>query len=202
MKRKMNNISIMQLQMVLLGFVFRCGKCQNFWKTEFFSTNTPTFKQSFPNHDSFKELADCVCRAKHELVWGISQSGVDVMWCELLWQLHVSLQRCQPFLTDSFSCQPSHLKKSVWLHFTQLEWKTLTDTTLYIPWCLMTPPPPGRSHYTSRWQVTPRSSNLFKDIKMFWGQKVVTLEASSLFMMEPDRFDTTSSVVCSLTTKT
>lgn len=35
-----------------------------------------------------------------------------------------------------------------------------------------------------------------RDIKMLRGQKAVTLEASILFMMKPDRFNTISSVVC------
>lgn len=41
-----------------------------------------------------------------------------------------------------------------WLHFTQLEWKKLTDTSWYIPSGLMTPPPPPPRGVTFHNQVT------------------------------------------------
>lgn len=37
--------------------------------------------------------------------------GVDVNWRELPWQCRERLPTCQPFLEDSFSCQPPHLKR-------------------------------------------------------------------------------------------
>lgn len=40
--------------------------------------------------------------------------GLDVMWRDPLWQLHESLQTCQPAQEDSFSCPLSHPRK-IWV---------------------------------------------------------------------------------------
>lgn len=94
-----------------------------------------------------------------------------------MWQLLESLQTCQPFLEDSFSCQPSR-PKEIWVapfHTAGVENADRYHSVYHIR-----SDDPQRDHISLPGDRIPQDPATYSDrnMKMFWGQTVLHLACS------------------------